>query len=78
MEFLLKHGFNMDSLCQNGIQYLSRAEEQMALKRAMERGKQIPRQAMDIKDDDHESLEFLAKIRTMITDWLAQGKVSVL
>jgi hypothetical protein len=31
---------------------------------------------MDIKDDDHESLEFLAKVRTMITDWLAQGKVS--
>jgi hypothetical protein len=76
MEFLLKHGFSMDSLCQYGIQYLSRAEEQLALVKVMERCQQTRRQAMDIKDDDHESLEFLAKVRTMITDWLAQGKVS--
>lgn len=76
MEFLLKHGFSIDSLCRHGIQYLSRAEEQLALARVMERCQQTRRQAMDIKDDDHESLEFLAKVRTMITDWLAQGKVS--
>jgi hypothetical protein len=76
MEFLLKHGFSIDSLCQHGVQYLSRAEEQLALVKVMERCQQTRPQAMDIKDDDHESLEFLAKVRTMITDWLAQGKVS--
>ncbi|KAJ6099323.1 hypothetical protein N7467_000858 [Penicillium canescens] len=74
MGFLLKHGFSIDSLCQHGIQYLSRAEEQLALARVVERCQQTSRQTMDIKDDDHESLEFLAKVRTMITDWLAQGK----
>ena len=76
MEFLLKHGLSIDSLCQHGIQYLSRAEEQLALESVMERCQQTRRQDMDIKDDDHESIEFLAKVRTMITNWLAQGKVS--
>ncbi|KAJ5295715.1 hypothetical protein PENANT_c001G06767 [Penicillium antarcticum] len=74
MEFLLKHGFSMDSLCEHGIQYLSRAEEQLALARAKERCSQTPRQDMGIKDDDYESLEFLANVRAMITNWLAQGK----
>ncbi|KAJ5770224.1 uncharacterized protein N7511_002275 [Penicillium nucicola] len=74
MEFLLRHGFSMKTMCQHGIQYLSRAEEQFALARAKERYNQTPRQDMDIKEDDHKSLEFLAEVRTMITDWLAKGK----
>lgn len=75
MEFLLANHFSIDHMCTFGVRYLSREEEQLAIRRAAEKCQRNPVQVVDIKKDDHESLEFLEAVRISVNEWLAQGEV---
>jgi hypothetical protein len=76
MEFLLANHFSIDHMCSFGVRYLSRSEEILAIKRATEKCQsRNPVQVANIKQDDHESLEFLEAVRVSINEWLAQGEV---
>ncbi|KAL4871161.1 hypothetical protein BDV12DRAFT_184032 [Aspergillus spectabilis] len=74
IEFLLEHKFNMDSLYRTGVQYISREEEAQAVARAVGRQTQTSTlTSMDVKETDHESLEFLKSVRRLVDNWLALG-----
>ncbi|RMJ25667.1 CAF1 family ribonuclease [Aspergillus sp. HF37] len=74
VEFLLGAKFRMDSLFTDGVCYLSREEEDIAMSMALERrdGSTV-RDALNVKETEHESLSFLTKVRRLIDDWLALG-----
>ncbi|KAI2731979.1 hypothetical protein CBS147332_1118 [Penicillium roqueforti] len=74
MEFLLANHFSIDHMCTFGVRYLSREEEQLAIRRAAEKCQRNPVQVVDIKKDDHESLEFLEAVRISVNEWLGQGE----
>jgi poly(A)-specific ribonuclease len=77
MEFLLAHGFSIDTMCSSGVRYISRVEEQSAIERAIEKCRsQSPIPNMDIREDDIECLQFLESARFAINEWLGQGDVS--
>lgn len=76
MEFLLSHGFSIDTMCSSGVRYLSRVEEESAIKRATERCFRPTVPNIKIQEDDFECLEFLGSARLAINEWLAQGEVS--
>jgi prophage antirepressor-like protein len=76
----LEHKFNMDSLYRNGVQYISREEESQAVAKAVARavGRQTQSSiltSIDVKETDHESLEFLKSVRRLVDNWLAFGDV---
>ncbi|KAL5336372.1 ribonuclease H-like domain-containing protein [Aspergillus crustosus] len=74
IEFLLEHKFNMDSLYRTGVTYVSREEEAQAVATAVKRQTQTDTLTqMDVKETDHESLEFLKTVRRLIDNWLALG-----
>jgi poly(A)-specific ribonuclease len=76
IEFLLNNGFRMDAPFIEGVQYLSRDEEALAKRRALEKQDRIRGIAdIDIKEGDQESLQFMEKVREQIKAWLAQGSV---
>lgn len=66
----------MDALFKSGVRYLSRDEEERAMAKATERrDRGMVHHSLDVKETDHESLEFLKAVRLMIDDWLALGDV---
>jgi poly(A)-specific ribonuclease len=68
----------MDSLFTDGVCYLSREEEDVAMSMALERqDRSTVRDALDVKETEHESLSFLTKVRRLIDDWLALGDVHI-
>lgn len=76
VEFLLSNGFRMDAPFIEGVQYLSRGEEALAKRRALEKQDRIRGIVdIDIKEDDLESVQFMEKVRDQIKAWLAQGSV---
>jgi poly(A)-specific ribonuclease len=76
VEFLLNNGFRMDAPFIEGVQYLSRDEEALAKRRALEKQDRIRGIVdIDIKEGDQESLQFMEKVREQIKAWLAQGSV---
>jgi hypothetical protein len=76
MDFLLAQGFSIDTMCNTGIRYLSRAEEQSALRTAADRCRTRPPPSdMQVQQYDQECLEFLQSARLAINTWLAEGVV---
>ncbi|CAG7949794.1 unnamed protein product [Penicillium salamii] len=74
MEFLLNQGFSIDTMCNTGVRYLSREEEELAIQIAVEKSRcrtSIP--DLKIQEDDRECLEFLQSSRLTINSWLAEG-----
>lgn len=66
----------MDLFFKNGVSYLSRDEETLAMSKALERrDRSTVRDALDVKETDHESLSFLTNARRLIDDWIALGNV---
>ena len=79
VEFLLGNGFCLNSLYNNGVHYLSREEETIAIARAAERyGRTSVRKMIDVKETEHDSLAFLEDVRHLVDDWLALGQVDYL
>lgn len=76
-EFLLESKFSMDSLFKHGVRYLSRNEENQAIAKATERRDRTEehRSLLDVKDTDHESIEFMQAVRRLVDDWIALGDV---
>lgn len=68
--------FRMEAPFTEGVPYLSRDEERIALSKAHER-RDRPREtgAIDVKETDTESLQFLKLVRQGIEAWLALGEV---
>lgn len=78
MEFLLNQGFSIDTMCNTGVRYLSREEEELAIQIAVEKSRcRTPIPDMKIQEDDRECLEFLQSSRLTINSWLAEGAVSI-
>lgn len=67
----------MDSLFKHGMRYLSRDEENKAIAKATERRDRTVehRSLLDVKDTDHESIEFMQAVRRLVDDWIALGDV---
>ncbi|KAE8134383.1 ribonuclease H-like domain-containing protein [Aspergillus pseudotamarii] len=75
VEFLLENKFCMNSLYSDGVHYLSREEETIAIARAAERyGRTSVRKVIDVKETEHDSLAFLEAVRHLVDDWLALGE----
>ncbi|KAJ5611140.1 hypothetical protein N7510_007859 [Penicillium lagena] len=75
VEFLLANGFSIDIQCKYGVPYLSREEEKEAIAKATERlTRQTTGKSLNIKESDHESLEFVQAVRQVLTSWLAEGE----
>lgn len=68
--------FRMEAVFQEGVPYLSRDEEKLAMAKALERRDRtsVPSD-IDVKETDHESLQFLKVVRSGINAWLALGDV---
>lgn len=67
----------MDSLF-NGVRYLSREEETLAMsKAAARRNRSAVHKTLGVKEDEHESLSFLRDVRSLVDEWLALGKVGI-
>jgi hypothetical protein len=75
VEFLLQNNFRMQAPYEDGVHYLSRDEERIAMAKTVERNQAVARSYINIAESDHESLKFLADIRQIIDAWLARGKV---
>lgn len=74
--FLLDNNFSMDAFFKFGVPFLSRAEEDDAMAKATERRDRAPvRRSLDVKENDHESIEFLEAVRRLVENWLAKGDV---
>jgi poly(A)-specific ribonuclease len=59
-----------------GVQYLSRKEEEQAIAKAIERRDRVAvHTSIDVKESEHESLAFLKAVRRLVDDWLALGAV---
>ncbi|KAB8239169.1 ribonuclease H-like domain-containing protein [Aspergillus alliaceus] len=75
VEFLLENKFCIHSVYKNGIHYLSREEEAIAMARAAEKYERTSvRKVIDVKETEHDSLAFLKAIRHLVNDWLARGE----
>lgn len=77
VEFLVGNKFRMEAPFTEGVPYLSRDEAKIATNKAHER-RDRPREtgAIDVKETDIESLQFLKLVRQGIEAWLAIGEVS--
>ncbi|KAJ6096005.1 CAF1 family ribonuclease [Penicillium sp. IBT 16267x] len=74
MEFLMNHQFSMEILCKYGVRYLSRDEEAQCLIIASQRYSRTNAiAAVDVKETDKETIDFLQAARRMINWWLAQS-----
>ncbi|KAI9675334.1 MAG: Mitochondrial beta-keto-acyl synthase [Caeruleum heppii] len=69
VEFLLEHGFRLDVPFTHGVPYLSRQEEAQARLRAVAREEGSTISDIDLKEDDHDSLDFVQRARDEITAW---------
>ncbi|EAW14551.1 CAF1 family ribonuclease [Aspergillus clavatus NRRL 1] len=72
VEFLLENKFSMDAVFKNGVCYLSREEEELAMAKAIERRDRVATHTLiDVKETELESLAFLQAARRLVDDWLA-------
>ncbi|OAS99760.1 CAF1 family ribonuclease [Blastomyces dermatitidis ER-3] len=71
VEFLIKNGFRMEAPFVEGLPYLSRLEEQLAMTKLAESENSTAKIA-DIKPEnmDPESHTFVAKVRGLIDSWI--------
>ncbi|KAN0072873.1 Ribonuclease H-like domain containing protein [Elaphomyces granulatus] len=76
IEFLLRNNFRMQAVYEEGIPYISRQEEALAITKTLERNHRIVRTKIDIQASDHESVEFLDGIRREINAWLSDEKAT--
>lgn len=67
----------MQAVYEEGIPYISREEEALAITKTLERNHRIVRTKIDIQASDHESVEFLDGIRREINAWLSDEKVEI-
>ncbi|KAH8429420.1 CAF1 family ribonuclease [Aspergillus melleus] len=75
MEFLLQNQFSLNSLYNDGVRYLSREEEDIAMAKASARFNRTKSHAvMEVKETEHDSIEFVQAVRKLVKDWLALGK----
>ncbi|KAK1147126.1 hypothetical protein N8T08_001865 [Aspergillus melleus] len=75
MEFLLQNQFSLNSLYNNGVRYLSREEEDIAMAKASARFNRTKSHAvMEVRETEHDSIEFVEAVRKLVKDWLALGK----
>lgn len=76
VEFLMGNKFRIEAPFQEGVPYLSRDEEKLAMAKAVERRDRVTVPSdIDVKETDHESLQFLKVVRSGINAWLALGDV---
>jgi poly(A)-specific ribonuclease len=76
MEFLMNHHFSMEILCKYGVRYLSRDEEAQCLTIASQRYSRTNAiAAVDVKETDKETIDFLKAARRTINWWLNQSDV---
>ncbi|KAL2011326.1 hypothetical protein VTN00DRAFT_4044 [Thermoascus crustaceus] len=74
VEFLMGNKFRIEAPFQEGVPYLSRDEEKLAMAKAVERRDRVTVPSdIDVKETDHESLQFLKVVRSGINAWLALG-----
>ncbi|OJD24508.1 hypothetical protein ACJ73_04129 [Blastomyces percursus] len=71
IEFLIKNGFRMEAPFVEGLSYLSRLEEQLAMTKLAERENRTAKLA-DIKPEnmDPESRAFVAEVRGLVDSWI--------
>ncbi|KZF21529.1 CAF1-domain-containing protein [Xylona heveae TC161] len=70
VEFLMSHGFRMEAPFTQGVPYLSRNEEGLARKLALERQERAANIAdIKIKTDDLDSNQFMDRVRNEIEAW---------
>lgn len=68
----------MDSFFSDGVPYISREEERIAIEKAAARRDRVAtRDALDVKETEHESLSFLGNVRYLVNNWLALGNVDI-
>jgi hypothetical protein len=67
----------MQAVYDEGIPYISREEEAVAIAKTLERNQRIVRSKIDIQESDHESMEFLDGVRRDIDAWLSDEKVEI-
>lgn len=87
VQFLLRNGFRMDAPFNEGIAYISRAEQREAISKVLERhDRDIKNRActnpcsdtgapLASEESETESAEFLLTVRQMINAWLEEGEV---
>ncbi|KAI5308019.1 hypothetical protein KEM55_006796 [Ascosphaera atra] len=76
IDFLLRHGFQMEAPYKDGLRYLSRREEALAL--AVLEEKEKRREALeDIKEESMtpEDIAFVREVRRMMNAWIDSKKV---
>ncbi|KAJ5638484.1 hypothetical protein N7528_000874 [Penicillium herquei] len=75
MEFLINNSFSLDNACKNGVRYLSREEEAEALDLAEQKySLKGSKSAIEVKETDKETLDFLNSVRDQINSWLSRPK----
>lgn len=76
MKFLLQNQFSLASLYNDGVQYLSRQEEDRAMTKASAKFNRTPSRAvLEIKETERDSIEFVGAVRKLVQNWLALGQV---
>lgn len=71
VQFLIGHNFRLDAIYEDGVPYLSREEERAIISQAVERrDRKATNTALDIKETDVETIQFLRATRSLIDAWL--------
>jgi hypothetical protein len=76
VDFLTKHGFSYDKVFQDGVQYLSRAEEEYLHEDFIARTVKQSRNAVEVDPKDEQAVELVKEVRSKLDKWLAKSKVS--
>ncbi|KAF2763420.1 CAF1-domain-containing protein [Pseudovirgaria hyperparasitica] len=66
VEFLLSHSFDMAKPFYSGVQYLSRTEDDLAMKLAMDRLDRVQLDDIQLSPSDVDSIAFLDAIRSIV------------
>ncbi|MCJ1473203.1 hypothetical protein MMC13_001854 [Lambiella insularis] len=69
VDFLLKHGFNMEAPFTKGVPYLSREEESIALALEISRLSKSHIADIHLRADEVEAIRFVRKVRVAIQNW---------
>ncbi len=80
LEFIIKHGFNIDRVFNRGVRYLSRDEAKEAEINALSKTDLSNRKQIELTDEDTEAVAFVEQVRQKIDHWLngeSQVRVSL-
>lgn len=77
VEFLLGHGYRMESPFDKGIPYLTRSETAYAEERAKARSDRAALPDIKLAKDDTKAIQFVNRARREIAEWRATRKVRV-